>query len=39
MTSTEIANAIQARGGEVPGGDKRSNEWRHAAQQELVKLG
>jgi hypothetical protein len=38
MNNSELAQAIQSRGGEVPAGDKRSNAWREQAEDTLRNL-
>jgi len=38
LSNTELAQAIQSREGDVPGGDKRTNGWREAAEAELKRL-
>jgi hypothetical protein len=38
MSTSELAQAIQACGGNVPGGDRRKTEWRQEAERELRRL-
>jgi len=38
MSNSELAQAIQAREGHPPGGDKRTSSWREEAEAELKRL-